>query len=68
MGARRLLLLAEIRHYSMVVRSGEANKAQEAALESVVLERAKCILGSFSRTCNELRLSGEHGIGCFSGL
>ena len=31
----------------------EANKAQAAALESVVLGGAKCILGCSSKTCNE---------------
>ena len=31
----------------------EAKMAQAAALESVVLGGAKCILGCLSRTCNE---------------
>ena len=37
----------------MVSEVWEANKAQAAALESLVLGGAKCILGCLSRTCNE---------------
>ena len=55
--ACRSLLLAAVRPtfgYGSVL--WEANKAQAAALESIVLGRAKCILGCSS--CNVQSLSG----------
>ena len=54
LSAHRLLLLAVVRptlEYGSEV--WEANKTQAAALESVMLEGAKCILGCSSKTCNE---------------
>ena len=64
----RLLLLAVVRptlEYGSEV--WEANKAQAAALESVVLGGAKRILGCSSRTCNgafrgDMRLESLQGL------
>ena len=44
----------------------EANKAQAAALESVVLGRAKRILGCSTRTCNEA-IRGDIGLDSITG-
>ena len=44
----------------------EANKAQAAALESVVLGGAKRILGCSSRTCNEA-VRGDIGLESLQG-
>ena len=67
LSARRLLLLAVVRptleHGSEV---WEANKAQAAALESVVLGGAKRILGCSSRTCNEA-VRGDMGLESLQG-
>ena len=52
--ARRLLLISVVRptlEYGSEV--WEGNKAQAAALESVMIGGAKRILGCLSRTCNE---------------
>ena len=52
--ARRLLLISVVRstlEYGSEV--WEGNKAQAAALESVMIGGAKRILGCSSRTCNE---------------
>ena len=44
----------------------EANKTQAAALESLLLGGAKCILGCLSRTCNEA-VRGDMGLGSLQG-
>ena len=57
--ARRLLLISVVRptlEYGSEVREG--NKAEAAALESVMIGGAKRILGCSSRTCNEA-VSGD---------
>ena len=68
LSARRLLLLAVVRPtLELVVRSGKlANKAQAAALESVVLGGAKCILGCSSKICNEA-VRGDIGLESVQG-
>ena len=45
----------------------EANKAQSAALESIVLGGAKQIVGCSSKTCNEA-VRGDMGLENFTGL
>ena len=67
MSARRMFLLAVVRpilEYGSEV--WEANKAQAAALESVVLGGAKRILGCLSRTCNEV-VRGDMGLESLHG-
>ena len=67
LSALRLLLLAVVKptlEYCSEV--WEANKAQAAALESVVLGGAKCILGGSSRTCNEA-VKGDVGLESLQG-
>ena len=62
LSARRLLLLAVVRptlQYGSEV--WEVNKAQEAALESVMLGVTKHILGCSSRTCYEA-VRGDMGL------
>ena len=44
----------------------EGNKSQAAALESVMLGGAKCILGCFSKTCNEA-VRGDMGLEALQG-
>ena len=44
----------------------EGNKAQAAALESVMIGGAKCILGCSSRTCNEA-VRGDMGLDSLQG-
>ena len=68
MSAHRLLLLAVVRpalEYGSEV--WEANKAQSAALESIVLGGAKQIVGCSSKTCNEA-VRGDMGLENFTGL
>ena len=57
--ARRLLLISVVRPYGSEV--WEGNKAQAAALESVMIGGAKRILGCSSRTCNEA-VRGDMGL------
>ena len=60
--ARRLLLISVVRstlEYGSEV--WEGNKAQAAALESVMIGGAKCIVGCSSRTCNEA-VRGDMGL------
>ena len=60
--ARRLLLLSVViptPEYGSEV--WEGNKNQAAALESVLLGGAKCILGCSSKTCNEA-VRGDMGL------
>ena len=67
LSARRLLLLVVVRptlEYGSEV--WEANKAQAAALEPVVLGGAKCILGCSSRACNEA-VRGDMGLESLQG-
>ena len=64
MTARRLLLISVVRptlEYGSEV--WEGNKAQAAALESVMIGGAKRILGCSSRTCNE----GDMGLDSLQG-
>ena len=67
LSARTLLLLAVVRP---TLECGsevwEANKAQAAALESVVLGEAKHILGCSSRTCNGA-VRGDMGLESLQG-
>ena len=58
MTARRLLLILVVRQYGSEV--WEGNKAQAAALESVMIGGAKRILRCSSRTCNEA-VRGDKG-------
>ena len=65
--AGRLLLISVVRptlEYSSEV--WEGNKAQAAALESVMIGGAKCILGCLSRTCNEA-VRGDMGLDSLQG-
>ena len=67
LSAHRLLLLAVVRptlKYGIEV--WKANKAQAAALESVVVGEAKRILGCLSRTCNEA-VRGDMGLESLQG-
>ena len=60
--AHRLLLIWVVRptpEYGSEV--WEGNKAQAAALESVMIGGVKCILGCSSRTCNEA-VRGDMGL------
>ena len=62
LSARRMLLLAVVRpslEYGNEV--WECNKGQANALESIILEGAKKIVGCSSRTCNEA-VRGDMGI------
>ena len=65
--ARRLLLISVVRptlEYGSEV--WEGNKAQAAALESVLIGGAKRILGCSSRTCNEA-VRGDMGLNSLQG-
>ena len=65
--ARRLLLISVVRptlEYGSEV--WECNKAQAAALESVMIGGAKRILGCSSRTCNEA-VRGDMGLDSLQG-
>ena len=65
--ARRLLLISVVRptlEYGSEV--WEGNKAQAAALESVMIGGAKRILGCSSRTCNEA-VRGDMGLDSLQG-
>ena len=65
--ARRLLLISVVRptlEYGSEV--WEGNKAQAAALESVMIGGAKCILRCSSRTCNE-SVRGDMGLDSLQG-
>ena len=65
--ARRLLLIVVVRptlEYGSEV--WEGNKAQAAALESVMIGGAKRILGCSSRTCNEA-VRGDMGLDSLQG-
>ena len=65
--ARRLLLISVVRptlEYGSKV--WEGNKAQAAALESVMIGGAKRILGCSSRTCNEA-VRGDMGLDSLQG-
>ena len=67
LSARRLLLLAVVRptlDYGSEV--WEANKTQEAVLESVMLGGAKHILGCSCKTCNEA-VRGDMGLDTLPG-
>ena len=44
----------------------EGNKCQAAALESVMLGGAKCVLGCSSKTCNR-QLGGDMGLETLQG-
>ena len=67
MTARRLLLISVVRptlEYGSEVWKG--NKAQAAALESVMIGGAKSTLGCSSRTCNEA-VRGDMGLDSLQG-
>ena len=59
--ARRLLFISVVRPTLECSEVWEGNKAQAAALESVMIGGAKCILGCSSRTCNEA-VRGDMGL------
>ena len=64
--ARRLLLISVVRPLEYGSEVWEGNKAQAAALESVMIGGAKRILGCSSRTCNEA-VRGDMGLDSLQG-